>query len=172
MAEIHLAGFAEDCDAAGDRLLIDHHGAAVDEAVWALYRHTVAWLGARPTLIERDNDVPPLGVLVAEAARARDALDALYTAEGAHARPVPAWQQPENQVERRQLKESLDACVRCLPKQTGRVFMMREWLGFETAEICERLGLSAENCRTILYRARMGLHECMHKHWLAPKATA
>ena len=33
IGEIHLAGFAEDRDAAGDRLLIDHHGAPVDAAV-------------------------------------------------------------------------------------------------------------------------------------------
>lgn len=72
--EIHLAGFAEDRDAAGDRLLIDHHGAPVDAAVWALYERALARLGPVPTLIERDNDVPPLPVLAAEAARARAAL--------------------------------------------------------------------------------------------------
>lgn len=69
--EIHLAGFAEDVDAAGDRLLIDHHGSPVDDAVWALYRRTIDWLGPRPTLIERDNHLPPLPVLLAEADRAR-----------------------------------------------------------------------------------------------------
>ncbi len=74
IGEIHLAGFAEDTDAAGDRLLIDHHGAPVDAAVWALYERTLARLGAVPTLIERDNDVPPLPVLAAEAAQARAAL--------------------------------------------------------------------------------------------------
>jgi uncharacterized protein (UPF0276 family) len=75
VGEIHLAGFAEDRDAAGDRLLIDTHGAPVAEAVWALYRRTLAHLGARPTLIERDQAIPPLEMLVAEAARARSALD-------------------------------------------------------------------------------------------------
>ncbi len=75
IGEIHLAGFAEDRDAAGDRLLIDTHGAPVDGAVWALYRRTLAHLGPRPTLIERDQAIPPLGVLVAEASRARSALE-------------------------------------------------------------------------------------------------
>ena len=70
VAEIHLAGFAEDRDAAGDRLLIDHHGAAVDAAVWRLYQRTIARLGPVPTLIERDHHVPPLDVLEAEARRA------------------------------------------------------------------------------------------------------
>lgn len=71
VAQIHLAGFAEDRDAAGDRLLIDHHGSPVADAVWALYRRTIEHLGPRPTLIERDNGVPALAVLAAEAAQAR-----------------------------------------------------------------------------------------------------
>lgn len=73
VGEIHLAGFAEDRDAAGDRLLIDDHGAPVDAAVWTLYRRTLGLPGLAidvPTLIERDNDLPPLAVLEAEAARA------------------------------------------------------------------------------------------------------
>ncbi|MBL8286819.1 MAG: DUF692 domain-containing protein [Rubrivivax sp.] len=74
VGEIHLAGFAEDRDAAGDRLLIDHHGAPVDAAVWSLYERTVAHLlplaGPVPTLIERDNDVPPMARLEAEALEA------------------------------------------------------------------------------------------------------
>jgi uncharacterized protein (UPF0276 family) len=74
VGEIHLAGYAEDRDAAGDRLLIDTHGAPVAEAVWALYRHAVARCGPQPTLIERDHDVPAFGVLAAEARRAGHAM--------------------------------------------------------------------------------------------------
>jgi hypothetical protein len=83
IGEIHLAGFAEDRDGAGDRLLIDTHGAAVDGAVWALYRRTLAHLGLRPTLIERDQAIPPLAVLVAEASRARSALETCPVTTGA-----------------------------------------------------------------------------------------
>jgi uncharacterized protein (UPF0276 family) len=73
IGEIHLAGFAEDRDAAGDRLLIDDHGAPIDVAVWALYARTLERLGAVPTLIERDNNVPSLAMLAAEAGQARAA---------------------------------------------------------------------------------------------------
>ena len=73
VGEIHLAGFAEDRDGAGDRLLIDTHGAPVADAVWDLYRRTLRHLGPRPTLIERDQAIPPLSVLVTEAQRARSA---------------------------------------------------------------------------------------------------
>jgi RNA polymerase sigma-70 factor, ECF subfamily len=101
-----------------------------------------------------------------------DVLDALYDARGAYVEPVPAWQQPENHTEQRQMMSVLEQCVACLPPKSGRVFMMREWLGFETAEICERLGVSAENCRTILHRARMSLRTCMQRDWLDKKANA
>jgi uncharacterized protein len=76
VSEIHLAGFAEDRDDENQRLLIDAHGAPVAEAVWALYRRTIARCGPIPTLIERDNDVPPFAALAAEAARAKSVLDA------------------------------------------------------------------------------------------------
>lgn len=68
--QIHLAGFSEDRDGAGARLLIDSHGAAVDNAVWALFEDTIQCLGPLPTLIERDNAVPPLAELLTEAQRA------------------------------------------------------------------------------------------------------
>jgi uncharacterized protein (UPF0276 family) len=60
--EIHLAGFdeTEDC-------LIDTHGRLVQEPVWALYRYAIRRLGARPTLIEWDTDIPPIATLVAQA---------------------------------------------------------------------------------------------------------
>lgn len=74
VGEIHLAGFAEDRDGAGARLLIDSHGAPVDNAVWALYARTLQRTGALPTLLERDNDVPPLPLLLSEVAQAETLL--------------------------------------------------------------------------------------------------
>jgi uncharacterized protein (UPF0276 family) len=75
VGEIHLAGFSEDRDAAGARLLIDSHGTAIDEAVWQLYAFTLQRLGPRPTLVERDNDVPDFATLRAEALRAAAMMD-------------------------------------------------------------------------------------------------
>jgi hypothetical protein len=78
VGEIHLAGFAEDRDAAGDRLLIDNHGAPVDDAVWRLYTEVLQLIGATPTLLERDNAIPPLDLLLEEAQRAQTLLDAAH----------------------------------------------------------------------------------------------
>ena len=70
VGEFHLAGFAEDRDSSGARLLIDDHGCPVGDVVWDLYRRAFARRHA-PTLIEWDNNVPPFAVLAAEVERAR-----------------------------------------------------------------------------------------------------
>jgi hypothetical protein len=70
VGEIHLAGYHETQDDAGDRLLIDAHGSPVEDDVWALYRHTISRMGSVPTLIEWDNGMPPFAALLAEAERA------------------------------------------------------------------------------------------------------
>ncbi len=75
VGEIHLGGHDEDVGDHGARMLIDSHGAAVVDPVWALYARTIAKCGARPTLIEWDNDVPDWPVLAAEAARAACVLE-------------------------------------------------------------------------------------------------
>lgn len=74
VAQIHLAGFAQDEDAAGAPLLIDSHGAPVSQAVWELYCYSLDWVGPTPTLIERDNDIPAFPVLFAEAQQAERIL--------------------------------------------------------------------------------------------------
>lgn len=69
VGEIHLAGHTE-VGEAGVQLVIDDHGSRVCEPVWDLYAHARDRLGAVPTLIEWDTDLPALAVLLEEAARA------------------------------------------------------------------------------------------------------
>ncbi|MBK7952963.1 MAG: DUF692 domain-containing protein [Candidatus Accumulibacter sp.] len=64
--QIHLAGHEEQ-----DGYLIDTHDHPVCAAVWDLYAHTVERLGPVPTMIERDDHIPPLALLVAELDTAR-----------------------------------------------------------------------------------------------------
>ncbi|WP_343116807.1 DUF692 domain-containing protein [Ostreiculturibacter nitratireducens] len=75
VGEIHLGGHDEQADDAGLPLLIDSHGCEIVDPVWALYAHTLARGGAKPTLIEWDNDVPEWPVLAEEAARAARVLE-------------------------------------------------------------------------------------------------
>jgi len=83
VGEIHLAGHAENVDAAGNRLLIDAHDRAVDPAVWTLYEAVITRTGPVPTLIEWDNDLPTFATLREEAARAQSRLDAVAATRGA-----------------------------------------------------------------------------------------
>ena len=78
VGEIHLAGY----DASGD-IVIDDHGSRVHAPVWQVFRHTVARLGPRPTLVEWDTDLPAFDVLLAEAAAADAVMADLATAVAA-----------------------------------------------------------------------------------------
>lgn len=62
VGEIHLAGHEREGE-----LLIDTHSRNVCDEVWSLYEYAIERLGARPTLIEWDADIPALEVLVDEA---------------------------------------------------------------------------------------------------------
>lgn len=75
IGEIHLAGHATVSDADGGVLLVDDHGSPVPATVWALYRRLITRIGPRPTLIERDTDVPAFHELEAEARIAEGILD-------------------------------------------------------------------------------------------------
>lgn len=86
VGEIHLAGHVADVRM-GARLLIDTHGEAIAEPVWSLFERFVARIGPRPTLIERDENLPSFKSLMQERTRAADILDRATTraAEAVHA---------------------------------------------------------------------------------------
>jgi uncharacterized protein (UPF0276 family) len=63
--EVHLAGHTPD-PVLGQALLIDSHDAPVAPEVWALYARLVERIGPRPTLIERDDNLPGFAALMAE----------------------------------------------------------------------------------------------------------
>jgi uncharacterized protein (UPF0276 family) len=72
ITEIHLAGHTQDSKFSA-ALLIDSHDAPVAPAVWALYERLIARIGPRPTLVERDGNLPAFDELLIE----RDHADAL-----------------------------------------------------------------------------------------------
>jgi uncharacterized protein (UPF0276 family) len=82
IGEIHLAGHSLRSFAEGRSIRIDDHGSRVPAEVWALYEEAVALFGRVPTLIEWDTNVPPLSVLLEEAATAERIM---ARTEAAHA---------------------------------------------------------------------------------------
>jgi uncharacterized protein (UPF0276 family) len=63
--QFHLAGHQ-----ATELALIDDHGSPVKGDVWDLYHAALQHFGPRPCLIEWDTAIPPLDVLLGEAAKA------------------------------------------------------------------------------------------------------
>jgi uncharacterized protein len=66
VVQFHLAGHSE-----GETCLIDTHDQPVCEEVWTLYGKALERFGAVSTMIERDDNIPPLAELVAELDTAR-----------------------------------------------------------------------------------------------------
>lgn len=62
IAYIHIAGHSR----REPDLIIDTHGAQVIDPVWDLLTYTYVCHGIKPTLLERDSDIPPLDTLLAE----------------------------------------------------------------------------------------------------------
>jgi hypothetical protein len=79
IGEIHLAGHSREDDP-DSPLLIDSHGTPVSDPVWRLYQRLIGRIGARPTLIERDADIPPFSELMVERAHAHELIRATQSA--------------------------------------------------------------------------------------------
>ena len=77
------------------------------------------------------------------------------------------WGDPEESLRQQRFWDVFDACLKPLPENTARVFMMREFLEFETAEVCLELAITTSNCNVILHRARNGLRRCLESKWFA-----
>ncbi|OOF58616.1 sigma-70 family RNA polymerase sigma factor [Rodentibacter myodis] len=56
-------------------------------------------------------------------------------------------------------------CLNKLPAQQARVFMMRNYLGLATQEICQECEISVSNLNVLLYRARLQLQVCLARNW-------
>lgn len=94
-------------------------------------------------------------------------IDSLFMKNGHVANGNPSWGTPDAVLEQQDFFKILEICLEKLPPQTGRVFMMREWLELSTEEICKELDLTTSNLWVILYRARLRLRECLEINWFA-----
>ena len=77
------------------------------------------------------------------------------------------WRNPERDFEQQEFLGTLERCLEKLPPNAARVFILREVMDMETAEICQELKITPTNLWVILYRARMLLRQCLEQHWFA-----
>ncbi len=81
-----------------------------------------------------------------------------------------AWHCPEASLEQQQFWAVLEVCLDGMPPAQARVFMMREFMGFESDEICTTVSVSSSNLFVLLHRARLRLRECLNQRWFAQAA--
>jgi RNA polymerase sigma-70 factor, ECF subfamily len=98
-------------------------------------------------------------------------FDTLFNESGHFIESPSEWGNPERSLQQKRFYEVLEICLDGLSPNLGRIFLMREFLGLETEEICKDLKISSTNCWVMLYRARMGLRDCLEKRWFQGKAA-
>jgi len=115
-----------------------------------------------------------VSALSAEEEAMDETFDSLFK-PNAHWQPElapAAWGDPEAALDQEQFWAVFESCLKHLPANTARVFMMREFLEFDTDEVCSELKISTSNCHVILHRARAGLRRCLEQNWFADGGTS
>jgi RNA polymerase sigma-70 factor, ECF subfamily len=77
---------------------------------------------------------------------------------------------PENELARRRALDAVDARLKQLSSCAARVFVLREVIGMEMAEVCRELAISSSNCSVMHHRAKMRLRACPRIRCLAADA--
>lgn len=77
---------------------------------------------------------------------------------------------PESELARRRALDAVDARLKRLPSCAAQVFVLREVIGMEMAEVCRELAISSSNCSVMHHRAKMQLRACPRVRGLAADA--
>lgn len=76
-----------------------------------------------------------------------------------------SWSDPQKQTENKYFWQVLEYCLEHLPGDQARVFLMKEYIGLDTKEICGNLKISSQNYYVLMHRARLQLQLCLNRHW-------
>jgi RNA polymerase sigma-70 factor (ECF subfamily) len=82
------------------------------------------------------------------------------------------WGDPQERLSRRQFMAHFDQCLKALPPQQSRAFMLRNWMEEETEDICRQLGVTSNNLAVMLHRARNRLRASLQAQWMGPAIVA
>jgi RNA polymerase sigma-70 factor (ECF subfamily) len=74
---------------------------------------------------------------------------------------------PSASLERQEFWRIFRGCLESLSQRQADAFTLRELDGKSSDEICKDLEISTSNLWVLLYRARMGLANCMKARWQA-----
>jgi RNA polymerase sigma-70 factor (TIGR02943 family) len=78
---------------------------------------------------------------------------------------------PDIVLQSSQFLAVVDLCLKKMPDNMGRVFVLREWMEYSTEEICAELSITPSNAWVLLHRARLRLREHLQQTWLETDAA-
>lgn len=99
-------------------------------------------------------------------------FDRLFDAKGHYLDRPSDIDDPAQLAQQDAFLAAVQRCVEKLPKRTGQLFVMREVLGTDTAELCKELQITSSNVWVQLYRARMMLRTCLEQTGFGRAPTA
>lgn len=79
--------------------------------------------------------------------------------------PTRFFQLPEEQLLAQETVELVAQAIDTLPARQRQVIQLRDVEGWDAAEVCESLGLSAANQRVLLHRARAAVRVALEAHF-------
>jgi RNA polymerase sigma-70 factor (TIGR02943 family) len=93
-------------------------------------------------------------------------LDRLFASDGHWVTKPAVWADPEGSLQQEAFLGVLEACLKGLAGQSGRVFALREIMELAPEEICKDLKLSQSNYWVLMHRARLRLRQCVERGWM------
>lgn len=92
-----------------------------------------------------------------------DNLESLFDRSGRWKRGRQSWTlgDPEREFDRKQLREFILACMKELRDNYRTAFVLREFTGSSSEEVCKTMGITTTNLNVILHRARLALQKCL-----------
>lgn len=138
--------------------------AAFKTWVFAILKNKIADI-----LRSRKRMVPLDRLLDTQDASDDEIVDTLFERNGPWRREERPqhWREPDDAMQDQHFWQVFESCLDHLPGRQGRAFMMREFVGLETPEICRELSITVSNLNVMLHRARLRLRECLEDHWFA-----
>ena len=110
-------------------------------------------------------EFPAENIVALSDAAVENDVDTIFDARGHWIHPPQDWGKPHQTLENREFMEAFIYCIKRLKPVLARVFSLKELIGEPTEEICKELDITATNCGVMLYRARMGLRNCLEIRW-------
>lgn len=99
-----------------------------------------------------------------------DLLDRLFASDGHWVSKPTVWADPEASLHQEAFLALLEACLKGLAGQSGRVFALREIMELEPEEICKDLKLTRSNYWVLMHRARLRLRQCVERGWVLERS--